>query len=167
MKDYRDIILTDYPQIRLTEGNLIVEPMIESDMEEVRTLAEGIVTKHSGLFNYDFVMSAITPGALRWVIRLNGNNKIIGSVYLSKFEDVYLRMFVPEITYFLDGDYTNNGYCRNAVKMVLDYVFNTTDIETMYARVSEGNTDSIKLVKVLQFEFKPNSSYYIKKKPGL
>ena len=70
-----------------------------------------------------------------------------------------------ELGYIFDYDYTKKGYCTEACKKLLEVSFNTLGLNKVTAEVVDGNTNSIKLLEKLGFEYvnkKDDFLYYSK-----
>ena len=77
-----------------------------------------------------------------WIITLKDNNAIIGSINASKYEEKYLIL-----NYAIDNRYTNNGYMKEALKLVLDYLTNEVSIEKIYCGCCVENIKSKKVME--------------------
>ena len=77
-----------------------------------------------------------------WIITLKDNNAIIGSINASKYEEKYLIL-----NYAIDNRYTNNGYMKEALKLVLDYLTKKVNIEKIYCGCCVENIKSKKVME--------------------
>ena len=84
---------------------------------------------------------------LVYVITLKNNNKVIGAVGCSYYEDLQ----EVGITYFIGAQYRNNGYAVEAVKAYTRYFFNHYSVQKMIATVREENISSWKVIEKAGF----------------
>ena len=59
-----------------------------------------------------------------------------------------------EISYILDHDFINNGYCTEACKKVIDVLINDLEIDEVKAKIVNGNNSSKRVLEKLGFKFK-------------
>ncbi|NRS48615.1 GNAT family N-acetyltransferase [Brevibacillus sp. HB2.2] len=79
-----------------------------------------------------------------FVIAKKGQDEIIGEVILSEVVRVNLQSCW--IGYFLDKEHNGKGYMTEAVKLVVDYAFDTLGLHRLEAGVMPHNIGSIKVL---------------------
>lgn len=57
-----------------------------------------------------------------------------------------------EISYIFDYDYTNNGYCTEAVKKLIEVSFDKLKLREIYAEINPLNISSKKVLEKLGFK---------------
>lgn len=77
-----------------------------------------------------------------WIITLKDTGKIIGSINANKYINDDLI-----ISYAIDNRYTNNGYMKEALKLVLDYLLNEVKVEKVYCGCCIENIKSKKVME--------------------
>lgn len=85
---------------------------------------------------------------IRWAITLKPNDQLIGTCGFHLYNETNQR---AEIGYELGSDYWRKGIMREAVSAVLNFLFNTLDINRVEADVTVGNDGSAGLLKNLGF----------------
>lgn len=84
---------------------------------------------------------------LVYTITLKNENKVIGAVGCSWYEDLQ----EVGITYFIGARYRHVGYAVEAVRAYIRYFFDNYDIQKMIATVREKNIASCKVVEKADF----------------
>ncbi len=84
---------------------------------------------------------------LAYVVTLKEDNKVIGSVGCSYYEDLK----EVGITYFIGAQYRNFGYAVEAVQAYTKYFFSCYNIQKMIATVRAKNISSWKVVEKAGF----------------
>lgn len=95
-----------------------------------------------------------------WVFRKDEPERIIGDVSFS--EIVYEPFLSCFLGYKFDKDETGNGYAAEAVKAVIQYIFDTLKLHRIEANIMPRNERSISLVEKLGFENEGLSRKYLK-----
>lgn len=80
---------------------------------------------------------------------LKENNKLIGNLYLEKVEPDKVNTY--EIGYVFNKKYQGRGYATEAVKCLIDYVFEDLGAHRIIAHCNTKNTASWKLLERLKF----------------
>lgn len=85
-----------------------------------------------------------------FVMEHKESGKVIGVIFT---EEDSLRWGVVsrELSYFLNEDYSRQGYMKEALRAVIDYLFETENLECVAARSFAPNTASRKLLASLGF----------------
>ena len=77
-----------------------------------------------------------------WLITLKDNGNIIGSINANKYiEDSLI------ISYVIDNRYTNNGYMKEALKIVLDYLIYEVQVKQVFCGCIVENIKSKKVME--------------------
>jgi len=85
---------------------------------------------------------------LCWAIADRGNDRLIGSLTLFNINRAQGR---ADIGYALHSRQWGKGYAKEALRPVLDYVFDTLKLRRVEADIDPRNTSSCKLVEGLGF----------------
>ena len=86
---------------------------------------------------------------LRLVICSNASEEVLGFIDLFDFEPKHGRVGVG-IVIFSEAD-KNKGYASQALKAIIDYVFQYLNLHQIYANISEDNTLSVQLFEKAGF----------------
>lgn len=86
--------------------------------------------------------------AFYWAITLANKNILVGTICLFGFSEEHKNC---EIGYELLPNYQSQGIMKEAVEKVMDYAFNTLQVETIEAFVHKNNLSSIKLLEKFSF----------------
>ena len=73
-------------------------------------------------------------------------NKSVGFIDIK-----ILKNNICELSYIFDNDYTNNGYCTEACKVIIETLFNSFNIDKIIADTLEDNLSSRKVLEKLNF----------------
>lgn len=102
----------------------------------------------------------ITTTALYWAITLKDRNTFIGTICLYNFSDDGNC----EIGYELMTSFQGYGLMYEAAKKVINYAFNTIQVQQIQAFLHKSNERSIKLLRKLSFKY---SNKCIEQEPDL
>lgn len=94
-----------------------------------------------------------------FVICLKETHTIIGVIGL----EVEWENDRAELGYWLGMDYWNNGYCTEAAKAMLEYGFNTLDLNRIWTFYIEGNSASGRILEKIGMEHEGTLKKHIKK----
>jgi ribosomal-protein-alanine N-acetyltransferase len=86
--------------------------------------------------------------SLYWAITLTDTNTLVGTICLFGFSDENSKC---EIGYELLTNFQGQGIMKEAAQKVIDYAFNTIQVQKIEAFIHRDNHDSIKLVEKLTF----------------
>lgn len=87
-------------------------------------------------------------GSLYRAITLH--DRLIGGISALRDSDVH--RFNAEVGYWLGEDYWGRGYCTEAVRQLVDWVFLYTDLNRLYAGVFAFNRPSIRVLAKAGFQ---------------
>ncbi|TCC89188.1 N-acetyltransferase [Pedobacter frigiditerrae] len=96
-----------------------------------------------------FINNILTNGALYWAITLGNNNRLIGTICLYGFSDQNRSC---EIGYELLTNFQGQGIMQEAAKKVIDYAFNTIEVQKIEAFLHKDNQRSVQLLDKLSFK---------------
>jgi ribosomal-protein-alanine N-acetyltransferase len=140
----RPLAITDDEEIftiRSSEiGNKYLDRPIAHSIEDARAFIEKITT---GIAINKWIF---------WVIVWPPSNKLIGTIGLWNIDDAN---HIAEIGYELHPDHYGKGIMLEAMLKVLDYGFDTMQLQTIDAYVHKLNERSIKLLEKLNFSQHP------------
>jgi ribosomal-protein-alanine N-acetyltransferase len=81
---------------------------------------------------------------IAWAVALKNDQRLIGTI---TFWNIQKEHYRPEVGYALHTQFQGRGLMQEAMKVVLDYGFNTLKIHSLEANVNPGNAASIKLLE--------------------
>ncbi len=93
----------------------------------------------------DVIKNAAKTGSF-WVVLLAQSEKLIGQVFLEEKE---CRNW--EVGYVFNRLYHGNGYAREAVKKLVDFVFSHKNAHRVFANCNPANTASWRLLEAVGF----------------
>lgn len=85
-----------------------------------------------------------------WVVRNKATTEFIGSISLTPHHDGK----DIEISYEFLSTFWGNGYARETIQAVINYAFNTKNIDRLVAETQAANLSSCKLLERLDFKEK-------------
>ncbi|RSC92302.1 GNAT family N-acetyltransferase [Tenacibaculum singaporense] len=139
----RKLIDSDKETLFKIRSNAIVNKFIDrqvpksiSEIEDFIKLIEKLVSKNEGIY---------------WLIE--HNNKVIGSIGLRHFNDDFSY---AEVGYELHPDAHGKGFMSEALKKVLQFGFNSLNLNEIEAYTHKHNKDSINLLKRFNFQLRPD-----------
>lgn len=86
--------------------------------------------------------------SLYWAITLKEKNTLVGTICLFGFSDEYSKC---EIGYELLTNFQGQGIMKEATEKVIDYAFETINVQMIEAVLHRDNQGSIKLLDKLSF----------------
>lgn len=159
----RQLLITDEEKIFTLRSDSEVNKYLDRQLSNTIDDARNFINK---------VNENITKNeSLYWAITLRDRNMLVGTICLFGFSDVECKC---EIGYELLTNFQGQGIMREAAEPVIDYAFNTINVETIEASLHRDNLRSVKLLG--QFSFKrlnePDKtnpeliSFYLTQSPG-
>ncbi len=112
-----------------------------SNEEVMRYEREEYPTKES----FSKVLSVLIEHNLLYAIRIKGNPKVIGHIFLGKTNPVVNNEY--NIGYILNPDYHNKGYCSEACRAIINYGFSTLKANRVRAACNPENIPSWKVME--------------------
>ncbi|MBU5354702.1 GNAT family N-acetyltransferase [Paenibacillus barcinonensis] len=111
--------------------------------EKVRTYLGGIIPEEHTLNKFLDTLERSRTGSYYWVVRLKSNNDCIGLVSLDKHMDG--QHF--EISYEFLPNWWGQGYAKEVITRMLDYIFNELHLTKVIAETQTANHSSCKLLE--------------------
>ena len=154
----RDLVFNKFPTIRTPHLELI--QITEAHAEDLfKLFGDSNVTRFynlappasasdcQGLIEH-FRHRFESKTAIRWGIRLNDSNQIIGTVGFNNFTPKHRA----NIGYDLQYAYWGRGICTEALHAIISFGFHALNINRIEAEVMEGNASSIHLLHKIGFK---------------
>lgn len=118
-----------------------------------------VTTKEEALGHINLIQSKIEENeGINWAITLKGNPKLIGIIGHYKISWENLR---SEIGYMILPEYHGKGITSEAVKLLIDYGFNTMKMHSLEAVIDPRNQASAKVLEknnfALEAQFKEDT----------
>jgi len=98
-----------------------------------------------------------TNKQLRLMICLNSNHAVVGTVDLFDFDPHHLRIGIGIL---IIENFRKQGFAHEAIKLSLDYCFNTLLVNQVFCNISDKNIESIKLFEHSNFIFAGNKKVW-------
>ena len=111
---------------------------------------------HKNIEESKFVLDMFIREGKTFAVVLKENNKAIGSVGIEKLSteiDSYENLTGRELGYVLNKDYWGQGLMPEAVKVVIDYCFETAGCDYLLCSCSPRNTQSARVIEKCGFRF--------------
>lgn len=152
-------VLSNFPT--LTTERLTLRQLLESDAQEIFLLRSGvIVNKCLGRKPSETVQEALifirkinenfkNNEGIYWAITQTDNEKLIGTICLFNFSDELKNC---EIGYELLPSYQGQGFMNEALKKIIEFIFQTLGLETVNAFTHKDNQSSTKLLQKFYFQ---------------
>lgn len=152
-------ILTTFPI--LTTERLTLRQPSQSDVQEIFSLRSDVnVNKYLGRSLTETTDEALAfiqkvnegfknNTGLYWGITISDNKKLVGTICLFNFSD---DLKTCEMGYELLPDYQQQGIMNEALKKILDFTFQTLEIQTIEAFTHKDNLSSTQLLEKFNFE---------------
>lgn len=138
----RNIENTDAALIHKLRSDEVVNAFVGRDNSSTLAKATEFILKIQNLVSKN--------EGLYWIIRLQENNDLIGSVCLWNFD---IENEIVEIGYEMLPDFQGKGIMSEALKAVISYTFEELKAQIITAFPSSDNSNSINILKKLNFEF--------------
>lgn len=122
---------------------------LRSDAEINKYLGRKAAESIDDAFNFINIVNENTAKdvSVYWAIVLKDSDSLIGTICLYNFSDEG----TCEIGYELSASFQGQGLMKEAAEKVIDYAFNTLQMQKMEAILERGNQPSIKLLQKLSF----------------
>ena len=111
---------------------------------------------HKNIEESKFVLDMFIREGKTFAVVLKENNKAIGSVGIEKLSteiDGYENLTGRELGYVLNKDYWGQGLMPEAVKVVIDYCFETAGCDYLLCSCSPQNIQSARVIEKCGFRF--------------
>jgi ribosomal-protein-alanine N-acetyltransferase len=116
------------------------EYSVKPELYKYFEIAQFQLLEESEAYLQKLIDRAETPYAQYWFIKLNKNDKVIGSIGIHSFN---ANRNSVEIGYAISPSYWGKGYFREALKLTIEYVFNDLCLHRIVAITSALNSSSI------------------------
>ncbi len=118
------------------------------------------VVPNSDSFFAQFLAGAKTERQQRFLVCRSEDGRILGSINLSEivrgsFQNSY-------VGYWIGVEFANQGYMTEALKLAVEYAFESLGLHRLEANIRPENEPSIALVKSAGFELEGYSPRYLK-----
>ena len=153
----------DLKDVILETDRLILREWQESDLNDFFEYAsvDGVGQMagwqpHKNIEESKFVLDMFIREGKTFAVVLKENNKAIGSVGIEKLSteiDGYENMTGRELGYVLNKDYWGQGLMPEAVKVVIDYCFETAGCDYLLCSCSPQNIQSARVIEKCGFRF--------------
>jgi [ribosomal protein S5]-alanine N-acetyltransferase len=124
------------------------EYSVKPELYKYFEIAQFQLLEESEAYLQKLIDRAETPYAQYWFIKLNKNDKVIGSIGIHSFN---ANRKSVEIGYGISPDYWGNGYFSEALKLVTEYIFNDLCLHRVVARTASLNKASVDGLEKLGF----------------
>jgi [ribosomal protein S5]-alanine N-acetyltransferase len=138
----RNVLDKDYELFHKLHSDPIVNAFVGRDNSSSLEKAQAYVLRMDGLVK--------KKECLFWVIALNNDDNLIGSVCCRNFD---LENGIVEIGYEMLTKHQGKGIMTEALKAVIKYTFNEMKANIITAFPSSDNLSSVTILKKLNFEF--------------
>lgn len=98
-----------------------------------------------------------------WAVTLRDHNKVIGSVYFSKFQEVTDKSY--HLCCSLNNYYQRDNYALEATKAVMKYGFEALKLDRIYPKCHNDDKMSCDLYDQLKLSLESNNKTSILEKP--
>ena len=161
--ELRSISEKDATQILFLRSNDIVGEFIERP--KMKTINE------AKQFIKDRIEDIKNKKVYYWVISLKDENELIGTICFWNFSE---DKSITEIGYDLKPEYFSKGIMSEAIKIVINFGFQTLKLSCIEAFTNSENTNSIKLLVGNNFELQldrkdkgfPRNKIFVLKNPN-
>ena len=139
---------------------LVLRPLQHGDLDDLYEYAQDPEVYRTGLWqpyesietcrkDLDNLMASYYDGLMWWAIEHKADRKMIGRIQIS---NVNRDDKQAEISYALNRAYWRQGIMTEASNRIIDYAFNTMQLNRLYANTLTENEKSIKLLEKLRFK---------------
>lgn len=158
----------DISAVTLTTGRLRIRPWRETDLQDFYAYAsvDGVAQMAGGRPHQNLEESRRTLGHFiegKCVFALEYQGKVIGSLGIGKYrEDHYpelSHLSGREIGCVLSKDYWGQGLIPEAVKAVIQYLFETVKLDFVLASHFEWNRQSARAIEKCGFQYSKSYPY--------
>lgn len=119
------------------------------DVEPMRPMAFFTKPGQKQYLKLDY-KDAMKGSEFRYFLTLKGEKRVIGTVCIGMIMFGSVKSCV--LSYKIDKDYRNQGYCSEAVAEIIDFAFKTLQLHRIEAQVMPRNEKSLRIMKKFNFE---------------
>jgi len=136
----RQLVIADEQEIFTLRSDSEINKYLDRQVSNIIDDARNFINKvNENINNND---------SLYWAITLNDKNILVGTICLFGFSDENDKC---EIGYELLTNFQGQGIMKEAAEKVIDYAFNTIQIQKIEAFLHRDNQSSIKLLEKFSF----------------
>lgn len=84
---------------------------------------------------------------IHWGIALKENNKIIGQIFVNNIQNKRMA----HVGYRITRKYWNNGFATEALELVVDFCFSSTELKRLWTDVDQRNISSCRVLEKCGF----------------
>ena len=109
-----------------------------------------------GMADTQKTLDGYISGGQNFAVVLKERNKVIGSVGFGDVtldDDAYKHLRKKGVGYCLSREYWGRGIMTEAVRAVIDWLFDNTDTELIFCGCSDENTRSRRVIEKCNFTF--------------
>jgi len=136
----RQLVIADEQEIFTLRSDSEINKYIDRQVSNTIDDARNFINKVNENINKN--------DALYWAITLSDKNILVGTICLFGFSDENDKC---EIGYELLTNFQGQGIMKEAAQKVIDYAFNTIQVQKIEAFIHRDNQNSIKLLEKLSF----------------
>lgn len=141
----RAVLKKDYNLMHKLHSDSVVNAFVGRDKATTLDQAQEYIERISGMVK--------KKECLYWVITLNNNDALIGSVCCWNFDH---ESGIVEIGYEMLPEFQGKGYMKQALQAVIEFTFNNLKATVITAFPSSENINSVAILKKLNFVLEKN-----------
>lgn len=161
----------DITGITLKTESLILRPFEKKDLKDFNEYAKvpGVGemagwAHHQSIEESEYVLDIFITGKKTFAIIEKASGKVIGSLGVERYDeklvgDEYKNLRCREIGYVLNKDYWGRGYMPEAGHAVLEYCFETLELDAVFCGYFKRNTQSKRVNEKLGFSYLLEHTY--------
>lgn len=142
-----------------TERLILRQPIATDDEAYFKIRSNTEVNKYIGRDNYKSIAQAqefitrinnniVENDSVFWTIELKSTQQVIGTICLWNLS---IEENNAEIGYEMHPDFHGQGFMQEAIKAVIDYGFNSMNVQTIFGVPSINNIKSVKILESFGF----------------
>ena len=136
----RQLVIADEQEIFILRSDSEINKYLDRQVSNTIDDARNFINKVNENINKN--------DSLYWAITLSDKNILVGTICLFGFSEENNKC---EIGYELLTNFQGRGIMKEAAQKVIDYAFNTIQVQKIEAFIHRDNQNSIKLLEKLSF----------------
>ena len=164
-------VIIDISQSKIETDRLILRFWQEADLDDFFEYASvaGVGERagwnhHESIDDSRTVLRKFILAKTEFAIVYKENGKVIGSVGLHQSwandDPDYAGLKLKDVGYVLSKDYWGKGIMPEAVKALIDFSFNTLNLDALTSGHSPANNQSRRVIEKCGFEYVKTSEYH-------
>lgn len=137
----RQLTMNDEQEIFTLRSDREINKYLDRQVSQTIEDARNFINKINELIH--------TNESLYWAITLSDKNNLVGTICLFSFSDEHDKC---EIGYELLTNFQGQGIMKEAVEKVIDYAFNTINVQKIEASFHRDNLSSRRLLDKFSFK---------------